>query len=78
MNVALLSAWHVHAEGYGKFINSQPDAKMTVVWDDDEQRGKAMAEKLGCEYEKCLTKCWQGATWTRCSAAPPPPSIRIS
>ncbi len=56
MNVALLSAWHVHAEGYGKFINQQPDAKMTVVWDDDECRGKAMAEKLGCEYEKDLDK----------------------
>ena len=54
MNVALLSAWHVHAEGYGKFINSQPDARMTVVWDDDEARGKAMAEKLGCDYEKDL------------------------
>lgn len=54
MNVALLSAWHVHAEGYGKFINEQPDATMTVVWDDDEARGKAMAEKLGCAYEKDL------------------------
>ncbi len=54
MNVALLSAWHVHAEGYGKFIIAQNDAALTVVWDYDEARGSAMAKKLGVDYEKDL------------------------
>ena len=56
MKVAMLSAWHVHTEGYGNFIKAQPDAELTVLWDDDEARGKDMAEKLGIDYEKDLDK----------------------
>lgn len=54
LNIAILSAWHVHCEGYAKFIAEQPDAKINVIWDDDEARGKAMAENLGIEYEPDL------------------------
>lgn len=54
MNVAILSAWHVHTQGYGEFINAQPDANLTVLWDDDEKRGREMAEKLGVDYESDL------------------------
>ncbi|MBR0464818.1 MAG: Gfo/Idh/MocA family oxidoreductase [Clostridia bacterium] len=54
MNVAILSAWHVHTEGYGKFINEQPDANLTVLWDDDPVRGADMAQKLGVPYEPDL------------------------
>ena len=56
MKVAILSAWHVHTEGYGNFIKAQPDAELTVLWDDDEARGADMAAKLGVEYEKDLDK----------------------
>ena len=54
MKVAMLSAWHVHTEGYGNFIKAQPDAELTVLWDDDEARGKAMAEKLASIYLSIL------------------------
>lgn len=54
MKVAMLSAWHVHTEGYGRFIQAQPDAELTVLWDDDQKRGQEMADKLGIAYEPDL------------------------
>ena len=56
LKVALLSGWHVHTGGYAKFIQEQPDAKLTVIWDDDEARGKEWAERLGIDYESDLSK----------------------
>jgi 1,5-anhydro-D-fructose reductase (1,5-anhydro-D-mannitol-forming) len=51
LNVALLSRWHPHASGYGRDFSSRSDVKVTVVWDEVPQRGKAWAEELGCEFE---------------------------
>jgi len=45
LNVAMLSMWHVHADGYAAFVNQQSDAKVTCIWDDDPVRGQAAAEK---------------------------------
>jgi len=46
--------WHVHAQGYLQYIQSQTDARVTVIWDDDAERGKAAAEKFGVDFESCL------------------------
>jgi predicted dehydrogenase len=54
VKVLMISKWHVHAEGYAKVINSQPDAKVTCVWDDDTERGAAWAKELGVPYEPGL------------------------
>ena len=56
IHVALLSKWHVHAEGYGQQFSKIPDVKITVVWDEDPVRGKAWAEELGCDFEPDLEK----------------------
>lgn len=56
IQVALLSKWHVHAEGYGKEFAAIPGVKVTVIWDEDPVRGKAWAEKMGCEFEPDLAK----------------------
>jgi predicted dehydrogenase len=52
----MLSKWHVHAEGYAKFVSAQPDAKITCVWDDDAERGKKWAGDLGGPFEPDLEK----------------------
>ncbi|MDR0731870.1 MAG: Gfo/Idh/MocA family oxidoreductase [Treponema sp.] len=56
IRILMLSKWHVHAEGYGKFVQSQPDAKVTCVWDEDPARGAAWAKELGVDFEGDLAK----------------------
>jgi len=51
LNVAMVSMWHVHAEGYARFIQEQPDARISCIWDADAERGKEAAEKFGTEFE---------------------------
>ena len=46
LHVAMLSKWHVHADNYAGFIQAQPDAQITCVWDEDAKRGKEWGEKL--------------------------------
>ncbi len=50
LNVAMLSKWHVHAEGYANDVLNTGKAKITVIWDDNETRGKEWADKLGCDF----------------------------
>ena len=50
INVALVGAWHVHAGEYAGRINRNPDSRITAVWDDDENRGKEWAERLGVKF----------------------------
>lgn len=50
INVALISAWHVHAGEYFGRINNNPNSKITAVWDEDPARGRAMAEKGGATF----------------------------
>ncbi len=60
LKVAMISKWHVHAEGYAKFVQEQPDAQVTCVWDEDAARGAAWAEKLGvpfvADYDELLAR----------------------
>jgi predicted dehydrogenase len=57
LKVAMLSGWHVHAKGYANTVNSFPDAKVTVVWDEEAARGKAWAEELKVPFEPDLKTC---------------------
>ncbi|MDR0730191.1 MAG: Gfo/Idh/MocA family oxidoreductase [Treponema sp.] len=56
VRILMLSKWHVHAEGYAKYVQSQPDAKITCVWDEDPARGAAWAKELGVDFEDDLGK----------------------
>ncbi len=51
LRVALLSGWHVHAQGYAKEFNALPDSKITAVWDEDPKRGQELAEKYDVPFE---------------------------
>ena len=50
MQFAMISGWHVHAKQYAKELAAQPDCAIKTVWDEDEARGKAWAQELGCCY----------------------------
>lgn len=54
LKIAMLSFAHVHADGYARQIVDHPDAKIVCVWDDDEVRGRAAAEKYGVTYDDDL------------------------
>src|SRR5690606_27806584 len=56
INVAMLSFWHVHAPGYASEVNRHPNARISVIWDEDEARGREWAEKLGVPFEPDLVK----------------------
>ena len=50
LNVAMISRWHVHAPGYARMIQEAEDARVSCVWDEDPQRGRAWAEELGVPF----------------------------
>lgn len=50
MNIALVSAWHVHAGEYFNRVNANENAKITAVWDEIPQRGKDWAAKNGSKF----------------------------
>ena len=50
VKVAMLSKWHVHAEGYAQAILATGKVQITAVWDDDKERGKPWADALGAKY----------------------------
>ena len=54
LRIAVLSAWHVHAEEYGRAAIDHPDTELVAVWDDDEGRGRALADRLGVPIEADL------------------------
>lgn len=56
IGLALLGAWHVHTEGFVNDALKTGLAKLLAVWDDDEARGKAFAEKMGASFEKDLDR----------------------
>src|SRR5690606_31051265 len=43
LRIAVLSAWHVHAEEYGRAAIDHPDTELVAVWDDDAERGRELA-----------------------------------
>ncbi|WFR56284.1 Gfo/Idh/MocA family oxidoreductase [Anaerocolumna sp. AGMB13025] len=54
--VALISKWHVHAQGYAEIIKSFPDAEITCVWDEEPERGREWAMSLGVQFEEDMDK----------------------
>lgn len=56
IRIAMLSGWHVHAEGYAREANRLGNAQVTCVWDEDPERGTKWARELGVDYESCLDR----------------------
>ena len=54
LRVAMLSKWHVHADGYARDFIKTEKAEIVAVWDEKPERGMPWAEKLGCDFEPDL------------------------
>ncbi len=50
MNIAIISYWHVHAEGYTKEILENTDSKVTAIWDEDAERGSKYAKQFNAKF----------------------------
>lgn len=57
VRVAMLSFAHSHANAYAAILDRLPDAEIVVVADDDEARGRGVAERFGVEF----TADWRAA-----------------
>jgi len=55
VRVAMLSFAHVHANGYADRVRDHARARVTVVWDELEHRGKDRAEHYGVPFEPDLS-----------------------
>lgn len=56
LKVAMLSKWHVHADGYAHELKRTPGVQLTAVWDEEPERGKEWAQQLGADFEADLDK----------------------
>ena len=56
VNVALLSKWHVHADDYARQAKDTKHLQVKLVWDENPERGKEWAGKLGVVFEEDLMK----------------------
>ena len=60
LKIGLISAWHVHAEGYANLLRENKDVEITAVWDEDSIRGEEWAKSLGAtwisDYDKFLSE----------------------
>lgn len=60
LKVGIVSGWHVHANEYAERVMESKKAEITAVWDEEEGRGKKLAEKYGVpffpDYDEFLQK----------------------
>lgn len=54
INVAMLSKWHVHSEGYAESFKKLENVNLSAVWDEDANRGREWAKTLDCEFIESL------------------------
>lgn len=50
VRVALISFAHGHQMGWAGVFAARPDVEIVAAWDDDEQRGRERAQRLGVEF----------------------------
>lgn len=50
IKVALVGTWHVHFEGYARWVEADPRCVITALWDPDPAAGAQAAGKFGCPF----------------------------
>jgi 1,5-anhydro-D-fructose reductase (1,5-anhydro-D-mannitol-forming) len=53
LKIAMLSKWHVHAQGYADLLRSY-GVEIVAVWDEVPERGREWANRLGTAFEEDL------------------------
>ena len=56
LKVAMLSKWHVHAEGYARDLLATGKVQITCIWDEKPERGAEWAQRLGVDFEADIDK----------------------
>lgn len=54
IRIGKISYWHVHAWDYTKEAQQHPDTEIVAVWDDNEERGRTAADKIGARFHSSL------------------------
>lgn len=54
IRIAMLSFWHVHADGYARQAVEHPGTELVAAWDEDAGRGRERAAKLEVPYVESL------------------------
>ncbi|MBW3624486.1 MAG: Gfo/Idh/MocA family oxidoreductase [Armatimonadetes bacterium] len=54
IGIGIISFAHGHANGYCDTIRKMDDARLVAAWDDNEERGRAAAERFGMEFDTSL------------------------
>ena len=54
LKAAMLSKWHVHAEGYAHELQNSGKVEIKAVWDEDAARGAEWAGRIGADFEADL------------------------
>ena len=54
MKIGIISFAHMHATSYASYLIGTKEVELACIWDDDEQRGKEMAEKYNCTFYSSL------------------------
>jgi predicted dehydrogenase len=50
IKIGIMSFAHMHAHGYAAGLRDLPDVELTAIYDDDAERGRAMAAALGTAF----------------------------
>ena len=50
LNVGMLSAWHVHANGYANELEASGKVCIKAIWDDDAERGNKWAKERNIDF----------------------------
>ncbi len=56
IRIGIASFAHMHAFGYASAVEQIPGAEIACIWDDDEERGRKMAERFQTRYERDLQR----------------------
>jgi predicted dehydrogenase len=51
LNLGIISAWHVHAKDYVRELRESGRVHLRALWDENPERGRAMAAEWGLEFE---------------------------
>lgn len=59
MKAAIIGTWHVHTEEYARTFAEQEGCQLCAVWDPDQQKAAAFAEKFGVKAYSDLDELYR-------------------
>lgn len=60
VKIGIASFAHMHAASYASSVTQIEGASISCIWDEDEERGRTMAQRFGTRYEPSLNEFVSG------------------